>query len=113
MHEAALAQSVIAAIETAAARDGFARVERVVLEVGALSCVDADALAFGFDAASRGTLAADAALDIRRPPGRARCFGCDADVTIARQGEGCPDCGSHQLIVTGGQELTIKALEVV
>lgn len=113
MHEMALAKSVVDAIEAEARRSAFSRVERVVLEVGALSCVDPHALEFGFEAVTRGTRAEGAALEIRTPPGQARCFGCDKDVAIVRQGEGCPDCGSHQLLVTGGEELKIKALEVI
>lgn len=113
MHEMALAQSVVSAIEAEAKRSAFARVERIILEIGALSHVDGHALSFGFDAVSRGTMAEGAVLDIVSPPGRARCFGCEADVVIARQGDGCPECGSHQLIVTGGEEMKIKSLEVV
>ena len=113
MHEMSLAKSVIDSIEAEARRSAFTRVERVVLEVGALSCVDAHALDFAFDAVSRGTLAEGSALDILTPPGQAHCFACDADVEVASRAEGCPRCGSHQLIVTGGDELKIKSLEVI
>ncbi|MGF1455717.1 MAG: hydrogenase maturation nickel metallochaperone HypA [Alphaproteobacteria bacterium] len=113
MHEMSLAQGVIDAIEAQAARDAFTRATRVVLEVGVLSCVDAHALEFCFGAVSRDTRAQGAVLEIRTPPGRAHCFGCDGDVLIARRGEGCPDCGSHRLIVTGGEELKVKEMEVV
>ncbi len=113
MHEMALAQSVVEAIEAQAGRHAFNRVERIVLEVGALSCVDPHALEFGFEAVSRNTLAQGARLEIRTPPGRARCFGCDQDVEIARRGDGCPLCGSHQLVVTSGDEMKVKEMEVV
>ncbi len=113
MHEMSLAQGVIDALEAQASRDAFSSVTRVVLEVGALSCVDAHALEFCFGAVSRDTIADGAALEIRTPPGRAHCFGCDQDVTVERRGDGCPSCGSHQLIVTGGEELKVKEMEVV
>lgn len=113
MHEMALAQSVVDALRTEAARQDFTTVRKVVLEVGALSCVDPHALEFCFDAVARETLADGAALEIRTPPGRARCFGCDDDVVVARRGDPCPACGSHRLIVTGGEDLKIKQLEVM
>lgn len=112
MHEMALAQSVMDAIEAEARRQAFSRVDRVVLEVGALSCVDPHALEFGFEAVTRGTLANGARLDILTPPGEAQCFGCGRTVLLARKGEACPECGSYQLVVSGGEELKIKALEV-
>ncbi len=113
MHEMSLAQGVIEAVEAQAGPGAFSRVERIVLEVGALSCVDPHALEFCFGAVSKDTLAEGAALEIRTPPGTAHCFGCEADVTIARRGEGCPVCGSYQLVVTGGEDLKVKEMEVV
>ncbi|MEL7028304.1 MAG: hydrogenase maturation nickel metallochaperone HypA [Pseudomonadota bacterium] len=113
MHEMAIAQSVVEAIEAEAPAQSFSRVRRVVLEIGALSHIDPDALSFGFDAVTHGTLAEGAALEVRTPPGEAYCFSCDKTVTLDRRGDACPECGSHQLIVTGGEELKIKALEVV
>jgi len=113
MHEMALASSVVDAIEGEATRQAFSRVERIVLEVGALSCVDTHALEFGFDSCARGTRAEGAKLEFLTPPGEASCFGCGETVEIRRKGEACPLCGSHQLVVTGGEELKIKTLEVV
>lgn len=112
MHELDLARSVVDAIQTEASRQSFSRVDRVVLEVGALSCVDPHALEFGFDAATRGTLVEGAALEILSPPGMAQCFGCGRTVKLAQKGDPCPECGSYQLVVSGGEELKIKSLEV-
>lgn len=113
MHELALAQSVVTAIEAEAKRQSFARVTRVILEIGALSHVDPHALRFGFDAATRGTLSEGAFLDILSPPGSARCFACEQSVTIQRRGDPCPSCGSYQLVVTAGETMKIKSLEVI
>lgn len=113
MHEMSLAQGVIDVIEAEADAQAFTRVKRVVLEVGALSCVDPHALEFGFSAASKNTCAEGARLEIRVPPGTARCFGCNQDVTVSRRGEGCPSCGSHRLIVTGGEDMRVKEMEVI
>ena len=113
MHEMALASSVIEAIEGEAQAQAFTKVSRIVLDVGVLSCVDPHALEFAMQAAVRGTLADGAAVDIRTPPGRARCFQCEDEVDILRRGDGCPVCGSHQLFVVGGEDLKIASLEVL
>ena len=112
MHELSLAQGVIDVIRAEAKAQAFERVSRVVLEVGALSCVDPHALEFGFQAVAKDSPAEGASLEIRTPAGQAHCFGCGRDVAVAARGAGCPACGSYQLVVTGGEELKIKELEV-
>ena len=113
MHEMALAQSIVDIIETEATRQNFDRVSHITLEIGALSCVDARALEFGLDAVTKGTRAEGAKLEIITPPGTAYCFGCQANTTIARKGDACPECGSYQVMVTGGEDMKIVSLEVV
>jgi hydrogenase nickel incorporation protein HypA/HybF len=61
---------------------------------------------------SRGTAAEGATLAIERPPGTGFCLACGASVTLARRGDGCPVCGSFQVMATGGQELRVTELEV-
>ncbi|MCB9971249.1 MAG: hydrogenase maturation nickel metallochaperone HypA [Rhodobiaceae bacterium] len=112
MHEMSLAMSIVETIETEATHRGFGRVERVVLEIGALACVDPHALTFGFDAAMRGTCCDGAELEILTVPGMAYCFDCQKNVEISRKGDACPECGSYQIVVTGGEEMKIKSLEV-
>jgi len=68
MHELAVAQSIVDKVsETAAGR----RVLKVTLEIGATSCVSADAIAFSFDLVAEGTVAQGAMLDIRPVAGEA------------------------------------------
>jgi hydrogenase nickel incorporation protein HypA/HybF len=113
MHEMALSESVLERIEANARSDGFTRVVAVHLEIGDLAGVDADAMRFSFDAVTRGTLAEDARLEISSLPGEAWCLPCGHRIEIARRFDPCPDCGSHQLQVTGGTDLLLKSLEVM
>lgn len=112
MHEMSLCMSLIDLIAERGRVDGFAHVERVTLEIGTLSHVEPEAMRFGFDVAACGTLAEGAELAIERSPGKAWCVACEQEKPIAARGEGCPDCGSHQLLVTGGEELRLKSMEV-
>ena len=95
-----------------ATADGFSRVTRVRLSIGALSHVDPKAISFGFDVTTRDTLADGAVLEIDQPPGQAFCMACATTVTIPARGQPCPTCGSHQLMVVGGDELRVDELEV-
>ncbi|MDJ0741353.1 MAG: hydrogenase maturation nickel metallochaperone HypA [Gammaproteobacteria bacterium] len=112
MHEMSLCESIIGIIEDESRKQGFARVTRVRLEIGALSGVELDAMRFGFDAVTRDTIAAGAELDIVELPGTAWCLPCGHEVVVAQRFDACPDCGSYQLQVTGGDEMRIKDLEV-
>lgn len=108
MHELGVALELVDAI---AARAGGARVQRVVLEVGALSSVLPDALSFCFPLATEGTVVEGAALELRSVPGRARCRSCSRELSLGRASDRCP-CGAYDLEWLSGDGLTIVELEV-
>ena len=112
MHEMAIAESIRAIIAEQAVAQGFARATRVCLEIGALSGVEIEALRFGFDVAMRGSPAEQATLEIIEVAGAAWCMPCGQTVAMARRYDPCPHCGSHQLQVSGGEDMKIRELEV-
>ena len=112
MHEMAICESIRGIIEEQAVAQGFARVSRVCLEIGALSGVEIEALRFGFDVAMRGSPAETARLEIIEVPGTAWCMPCGVSVAVAQRYDPCPHCGSHQLQVSGGEDMKIRELEV-
>lgn len=113
MHELALSRELAAIIEAEAAKHDAARVTRVVLEIGVLSHVDGEAMAFCFDACTRDTVAEGAVLTIEQPPGQAWCLDCGHTVAIARRGDPCPRCQGYRLMVTGGEDLRLKEMELI
>ena len=113
MHEISLCESIRDLIEDRARIDGFARVNRVWVEVGPLSCVEPEALRFGFDAVMRGSVAEGATLDIDIPPAEGRCPLCGEVATMQDRLAACPSCGTSGLEVVRGDELKIRKLEVV
>lgn len=108
MHELGVALELVDAI---AARAKGSRVQRVVLEVGALSSVLPDALSFCFELATEGTVVEGAALELRSVAARARCRSCERELLLARASERCP-CGAYDLEWLSGEALTILELEV-
>ena len=99
MHEMSLAMGVLQIVEEAARAQRFRRVRSVLLEIGELSMVEAEAMRFCFDAVSRGTLAEGATLTVIRVLGQALY-------------DPCPACGGHPVQATGGTEMRVKELEV-
>jgi hydrogenase nickel incorporation protein HypA/HybF len=108
VHELGVALELVDAI---AARAGGARVQRVVLEVGALSSVLPDALSFCLELATEGTIVEGAAIEVRAGAATARCRGCERLLTLARASDRCP-CGAYDLTWLSGEALTILELEV-
>ena len=112
MHEVALAEGVLRLIEEVARANGAARIRTVWVELGALAHVEPEALAFCFDAVTRGSVAEGAKLEIARPAGAAWCMPCGARVALARLGDACPRCGSHQLEVVAGEEMRVTEIAI-
>ena len=107
MHELGIARNIVAIVADAAAGR---RVLRITLEIGELSGVLADAIAFCFDAAARGTPVAGAALELRRIAGRGRCRACGEELATPALFTPCP-CGSRDIARLAGEELLIKTME--
>ena len=112
MHEVALAEGVLRIVMDAARTNAAAQVHTVWVELGALAHVEPDALAFCFDAVTRGSIADGARLEIARTPGAAWCMPCGERVPLARLGDACPHCGSYQLQVVAGDEMRVKEIGI-
>ena len=112
MHEMSLAEGVLQLIENAAREQRFDRVSAVWLEIGELSGVEIEAMSFCFDVVTRDSIADGARLEIIALPGTGWCMKCAMTVPMAEVFGECPQCGGHQLQVTGGTEMRVKELEV-
>lgn len=113
MHELSLAMSMRELIEEQAAEEHFNQVTKVVLEVGQLSHVQAEAMQFCFESAMQGSIAEKAALEIQQTQGKAKCPSCHAEVYIEQLYDPCENCGSFGLEVISGDQVRVINLEVV
>lgn len=112
MHEMSIAESLVGLIEEEARKDGFTRVKRIGVKLGALGHVEPAALRFCFAAVARGTLVEGACLDMETVPGAGWCPRCRRAVAIAQRYELCPECGQSHVDLTAGDELRLSELEV-
>ncbi len=108
MHELSIAESVVDAVLE---RTGDRHVTTVRLQVGRLSGVVPDALMFCFELATAGTALEGAELQIEAPTGRARCRDCDSDFEVEDLVLLCA-CGSADVEVVAGRELSVTSVEV-
>lgn len=113
MHEISLLESVLETLETQARQQHFTQVKQISLEIGALSCVAADALRFGFDVVMKGSLAENAELLIVEVAGQGRCSKCGELVELETLHDPCSQCGAFGVTVTQGEQMRIKELKVI
>ncbi|GAB6140127.1 hydrogenase maturation nickel metallochaperone HypA [Methylosoma difficile] len=112
MHELSLLENVREILEDHAISQHFSKVNQVTLAVGKLSCVELEALRFGFDVVMKGSLAENAELIITELPGLGECRQCQQQSKLLNLYDPCPYCGSPQVTVLQGTEMKIKDLLV-
>jgi hydrogenase nickel incorporation protein HypA/HybF len=113
MHELYLAESIINIVGDYAARNGFQKVNRILLAYGRLSCIESKTLQFAFDVQAKDTPAEGAALDFNILPAVIHCFSCEKDLEIKVHAGTCPSCGGLEVVLTAGtEELQILELDV-
>jgi hydrogenase nickel incorporation protein HypA/HybF len=113
MHELTLCERLISMLEEERSRRGFATVKRLRLEIGQLSCLDPEALAYAFEICTRGTFLSGTELEIDRPAGHATCLDCRAGVAIMSHLDTCPVCGGDRLDAQAGDQMRLIEMEIV
>jgi hydrogenase nickel incorporation protein HypA/HybF len=91
----------------------FSQVTKITLEIGKLSCVEPDALRFGFDVVMKDTLAEKAELILTEIDGIGWCNKCGKQVIMETLYDPCIACGNPYVTVTQGSEMKIKDLIVI
>lgn len=108
MHELAITQSIVDAVLE---RTGDRTVTAVRLRVGRLAGVVPDAMRFCFDLVSAGSPLEGASLEIEEPAGEGHCRSCGDDFRLQDLILLCP-CGSADVVIVAGRELTVASVEV-
>ena len=113
MHELAIAQSIVEAVETKAIECEATRVKGVRLKIGEASGIVADSLSFCFEMlTSQIAVLAGAQLLIDTLPHRAWCQHCQEEFSINDYVALCPTCREWSTNVLSGTELQIMEMEI-
>lgn len=113
MHELSLCEQVLELIQQQAHTQQFKQVKTVYLEIGKLSCVEAEAMRFCFDSVVAGSIAEGALLEIEQPEAVAWCSACEQFTQVEQRFEVCSHCGHFPLEIRDGEQMRIKYLEVL
>ena len=122
MHDVSAAQRIAATVLAAAEEQDAERVERIEIALGAMTMIDAEQLEFWLEQGLRGTGAEDAEIVIAQLPLRVRCRACDHEGKVEVPDDpiyhlmpfapACPECGSDELEVLGGDECVLRGIRI-
>jgi hydrogenase nickel incorporation protein HypA/HybF len=103
---------MIKLIEEQKEEHGFDHVEKIHLSIGEFSSVVPEALEFGFQVVSQGTVAEGAELVIKKVPLIMKCEACNEEFHTEPYIFMCPKCEGTELEMVSGAELQIESIEV-
>jgi hydrogenase nickel incorporation protein HypA/HybF len=109
MNELSVAHGLLKDLQQESKKHGVSRISRVHVRIGSLCSIAPEALTFAFEAASEGTVAEGAKLNIGVVPARGRCDKCDIDFDVDMDTSVlfCPQCGGKAGELISGRELEI------
>jgi len=112
MHELSLVASLFDTLEETAREHQARKVTIVRLKVGRLSGVVPDLLESAFDTFKKGTIAAEARLEIEQVPVRLRCRDCGGDRLDEEGDFACLACSGRNVEILEGRELLVERIEL-
>ncbi len=112
MHEVGIAEAILEAGQTEAARIAGARLVSIRVRVGKLSGVDMAALEFALDALRRGTDLETVSIELEAMPRLNACRACGHRFETEMYAENCPQCDAAGPMLVGGEELELTSVEV-
>ncbi|WP_428355362.1 hydrogenase maturation nickel metallochaperone HypA [Methyloprofundus sp.] len=113
MHEISLLENVREILQEHAHSQDFKQVIKLTLEIGKFSCVEPDALRFGFDVVMQDTLAEGAELILIESPGKGVCNACGQESILDKLYDPCEFCKHPFVNITQGNDMMIKDLVVI
>jgi len=116
MHELQITERILDIVLKHALGQDVTKVVRIHLRIGALSDLEDEWIQHYFDYLSRGTVAENAQLAIRRAPAVLCCLSCSCSFEVTREELGrarCPECGEPGLELVAGREYLIENMEVL
>jgi hydrogenase nickel incorporation protein HypA/HybF len=112
MHELAITQSMYDLVMEEAEKASAKKVEKINLVLGEMTGVVDDCVEFYFNLLSKGSIAEEAKLSIRKVPPRARCRNCNQTFELREHDWSCPHCEHLGMEIVAGQELYVESIEV-
>ena len=112
MHELSLAENIITIVREEMEKHHATALNILHLAVGKMSGVVPESLSFCLELITQGTDLQGVKVVIDVIPLCCECRGCGKEFEISQFTAACPLCGSRDIIMISGRELSIVELEV-
>jgi len=112
MHELSIALGIVKIAEDERQKAQAQKVDKIELEIGALSGVEMTSLDFVWPIAVKNTSLEKAEYLVDYIKGRANCLECGQEYSINHLYDSCPICNGYFKDIIAGKELRVKAIEV-
>ena len=110
MHELSMATDLIRLTTGEAEKNGLSVVNEILIEVGELSGVEADAFQWALELLIKDSILSDAKVVLRRTPGTGVCRSCEREFEMRNRLDSCPVCRSFPSEIRGGQEFRLISI---
>lgn len=110
MHEMSIACDILRCALEAAGRHGAQRIEELVVEIGPMRQVMAEALQAAFEVISEGTPAEGAAMKVIETSLKATCRDCGCGFEPTVDNFLCPRCKQADVEITAGNDIVLKSV---
>ena len=112
MHELGIVIQVVKQMETYMRENEIDSIEKLVLQIGALSSVYPKYIEDVYPIAVEKSLLKDTELEIEVTPGIGRCIPCEFAYDLIENKNTCPRCGAGGFEIITGKEFLIKEIHV-
>lgn len=112
MHELSIALGIVKIAEDQRQKANAQQIDKIELEIGALSGVELESLDFVWPMAVKDTSLEKADYKVDYVEGLAECLECGQQFPIKNLYDECPVCKGYFKNIVAGKELRVKALEV-
>jgi hydrogenase nickel incorporation protein HypA/HybF len=112
MHELSLALEVVDIAQREAGKQGVTAVSEILIEVGDLSGVEADAFQSALELVVKDSVLEKALVNLQRTPGTGKCRSCNVGFQMKTRVDTCPNCRCFPSEITGGDEFRIVSLTI-
>ena len=110
MHETAIAQGLLIAVEKEAKKQK-AKPLSATMTCGSLNAVNDEVLQFAFDAICKGTICETMKLNIEHKPLQGQCAKCNEQFEFEISKPLCPHCGSESFKLLPGEPIMLQEIE--
>jgi hydrogenase nickel incorporation protein HypA/HybF len=110
MHEITIAQNLADLITGSVPENDLRNISKVKVKIGILSNILPDSLIFCFNSIKESTPFSSAFLEIVEAPLKIKCRNCEKITEDFEIMFSCGKCGSHDIDVTGGDELELSEI---